>query len=101
MNVHGGVAQSGVTISQAAGGYYPWVMGWLDWNNSPHNTNSLYLTSDSYSVLARYSGRSQKVFKCPADNKLSAVQSRLGWTERVRSVSMNGAVGIYAGIVIA
>ena len=94
MNVHGSVAQSGVTISAAPGSYYPWIMGWLTWDLSPHNTNSLYLTSDSYSVLARYAGRSQKIFKCPADNKLSAVQARRGWTERVRSISMNGAVGV-------
>jgi prepilin-type N-terminal cleavage/methylation domain-containing protein/prepilin-type processing-associated H-X9-DG protein len=94
MNVHGAVAQSGATISTAPGSYYPWVMGWLDWGTSPHNTNSLYLTSDNYSVLARYEGRSQKLFKCPADNRLHPDQTRLGWTERVRSVSMNGAVGI-------
>jgi prepilin-type N-terminal cleavage/methylation domain-containing protein len=84
MNVHGGVAQSGVTISQAAGGYYPWVMGWLDWNNSPHNTNSLYLTSDSYSVLARYSGRSQKTFDVPPTTSQRSA-GRLGWTERVQA----------------
>jgi prepilin-type processing-associated H-X9-DG protein len=65
----------------------------LTWDTSPHNTNSLYLTSENYSVLAKYLGRSQKVFKCPADNKVATIQSRLGWTERVRSVSMNGAVG--------
>lgn len=92
MNVHGSVAQSGSPIS-ALGGYYPWVMGWLDWFTSPHNTNTLYLTSDNYSVLAKYFGHSQKVFKCPADNRVSGPQSARGWTERVRSVSMNGAVG--------
>lgn len=94
MNVHGGVAQSGATITAAATSYYPWIMGWLTWDLSPHNTNSLYLTSDNYSVLARYAGRSQKLFKCPADNKISAPQRQRGWTERVRSISMNGAVGI-------
>lgn len=94
MNVHGSVAQSGATITAAATSYYPWIMGWLTWDTSPHNTNSQYLTSDSYSVLARYVGRSQKIFKCPADNRVSSMQARLGWNERVRSVSMNGAVGI-------
>jgi len=94
MNVHGGVAQSGVPITQTPGTYYPWVMGWLDWGTSPHNTNTLYLTSENYSVLARYAGKSQKVFKCPADSRLHSSQTRLGWTDRVRSVSMNGAVGI-------
>ena len=92
MNVHGGVAQSGSPIG-ATGGYYPWVMGWLTWDLSTHNTNLLYLTSDNYCVLARYTGRSQKVFKCPADNRIHPVQDRRGWTERVRSISMNGAVG--------
>ena len=93
MNVHGGVAQSGAAISTAAGSYYPWIMGWLTWDASSHNTNALYLTSDNYSVLGRYGGRSQKIFKCPADNRVSPTQARLGWSERVRSVSMNGAIG--------
>ena len=92
MNVHGAVAQSGATIG-SPGAYYPWITGWLTWDTSPHNTNSLYLTSDSYSVLARYSGRAQKLYKCPADNRVSAVQAQRGWTERVRSISMNSAVG--------
>jgi prepilin-type N-terminal cleavage/methylation domain-containing protein/prepilin-type processing-associated H-X9-DG protein len=97
MNVHGGVAQSGVPISQAPGSYYPWVMGWLDWDlGLPAGavTNTLYLTSDNYSVLAKYAAHSQKVFKCPADNRLDRDQAQRGWTERVRSVSMNGAVGV-------
>lgn len=93
MNVHGGVAQSGSPISGVASGYYPWIMGWLTWDASTHNTNRLYLTSDDYSVLARYSGKSHEIFRCPADNKISPVQRTRGWTERVRSVSMNGAVG--------
>lgn len=92
MNVQGDVSKSGATIG-SAGAYYPWVMGWLTWDTSPHNTNSLYLTSQNYSVLARYAGGSQKIFKCPADNRLSLPQAQRGWTERVRSVSMNGAVG--------
>jgi len=92
MNVHGAVAQSGATIA-TSGGYYRWVMGWLTWDLSPHNTNSLYLTSDDYSVLARYSARSQKLYGCPADNQLSGAQRQRGWTQRVRSISMNGAIG--------
>jgi len=93
MNVHGGVSQSGAPITPTPGSYYPWVMGWLTWDTSPHNTNTAYLASDNYSVLAKYAGRSYKIFKCPADNQLSPVQRQRGWTERVRSISMNGAVG--------
>ena len=94
MNVHGAVAQSGATIG-SAGAYYPWIMGWLTWDTSPHNTNSLYLTSDSYSVLARYSGRAQKLYKCPADTYLSGEQRAAGWSARTRSMSMNSFFGAY------
>lgn len=93
MNVHGAVAQSGVKIG-GAGQYYPWVMGWLAWDTSPHNTNILYLNSPEYSVLAAYSGGSHKIYKCPADKFIAPVQRARGWTERARSVSMNGAVGV-------
>jgi prepilin-type N-terminal cleavage/methylation domain-containing protein/prepilin-type processing-associated H-X9-DG protein len=93
MNVHGGTAQSGARVGTTGSPYYPWIMGWLTWDTSSHNTNSLYLTSDDYSVLGKYLGRSQKVFKCPADNFVSAQQRARGWNERVRSISMNGAVG--------
>jgi prepilin-type N-terminal cleavage/methylation domain-containing protein/prepilin-type processing-associated H-X9-DG protein len=92
MNTHGGEAQSGRKISQS-GPYYPWVMGWLTWDTSAHNTNRLFVTSPEYAVLAIYSGGSHKLYKCPADNFLSPAQRQRGWTERVRSVSMNGAVG--------
>ncbi|PYM10171.1 MAG: prepilin-type cleavage/methylation domain-containing protein [Verrucomicrobia bacterium] len=94
MNVHGSVAQSGAKITQSPTGYYPWIMGWLTWDTSPHNTNRLYLTSPDYAVLAVYSANTHKIYKCPADVFLSPVQRRLGWTERVRSVSMNGAIGL-------
>ncbi len=93
MNVHGGEAQSGRMLAQVATGYFPWVMGWLDWGTSPHNTNRLYLESDSYSVLAKYAGNTAAIYKCPADKIINPVQRGRKWTERVRSISMNGAVG--------
>ncbi|HYT62128.1 MAG TPA: type II secretion system protein [Haliangiales bacterium] len=93
MNVHGAVAQSGSKISQSATGYYPWIMGWLTWGDSSHNTNRLFLTDPEYAVLANYAARTYKIYKCPADVFLHPDQRRLGWFERVRSVSMNGAVG--------
>ncbi|MBI4661214.1 MAG: type II secretion system protein, partial [Verrucomicrobia bacterium] len=92
MNTHGGEAQSGRRIS-ASGGYYPWVMGWLTWDLSPHNTNTLFLTDPDYAVLANYSARSAKLYKCPADNFVHPMQRQRGFKERVRSISMNGAVG--------
>jgi prepilin-type N-terminal cleavage/methylation domain-containing protein/prepilin-type processing-associated H-X9-DG protein len=87
--LHGGSAQSPVPDSPAA----PWVVGWLDWGTSQHNTNTLYLTDPRYSKLAVYFASSKNLFKCPADRYLSSAQKNLGWTQRVRSISGNIVVG--------
>ncbi|MBI3852352.1 MAG: prepilin-type N-terminal cleavage/methylation domain-containing protein [Verrucomicrobia bacterium] len=86
---HGGLAQN--PQPDAAKG--PWVVGWLDWSTSPHNTNIQYLIDPRYSKLATYFANNRNVFKCPADKYLSNVQRSRGWTERVRSVSGNIVVG--------
>ena len=70
-----------------------WVSGWLDWSSSSDNTNKLFLVGDQYSMLGAYLGRSTKVFKCPADTRVSSQQQRLGWTERCRSYSENAWLG--------
>lgn len=88
---HGGNAQNPTANDPKA----PWVVGWLDWTTSPHNTNALYLTDKKWSKLAAYFGNTKNVFKCPADRYTSDVQRRKGWTERVRSVS--GSIGIGDG----
>lgn len=93
MVTHGGEAQSGNQISQTVNGYYPWVMGWLTWDLSAHNTNVLYIADPRWAVLANYNARSAKLYKCPADRMLSPQQRGRKWTERVRSISANGAVG--------
>lgn len=93
MNAWGGVALSGAPMSGSPASYFPWVMGWLTWDASTHNTNRFYLINDEYSLLARYLGKAHEIFRCPADNQVSQEQRQLGWTARVRSFSMNGAVG--------
>ncbi|HEX7652159.1 MAG TPA: prepilin-type N-terminal cleavage/methylation domain-containing protein [Verrucomicrobiae bacterium] len=70
-----------------------WVGGKLDWTAGLYNTNELFTTSDQYSSLASYLGRSAKVFLCPAANFLAGVQQAQGWDHRVRSVAMNAAIG--------
>ncbi|MEW6158762.1 MAG: type II secretion system protein [Verrucomicrobiota bacterium] len=71
-----------------------WVTGQMAWHvDVRDNTNSAYLTQDEFSSLARYLGRSAKVFKCPADNFLMKEMRALGWEQRVRSVSMNYFLG--------
>ncbi len=73
----------------AAGG---WVQGWLDYNGSPDNTNILYLISQDpkYNArLAKYT-LSPGIYHCPADQSKSRGLTGL---PRVRSISMNQAVG--------
>jgi prepilin-type processing-associated H-X9-DG protein len=59
-----------------------WVIGWLDWSASHHNTNLSFLTDG---LLYPYAGATE-IYRCPADNYLGA---SIGWTERVRSYSLN------------
>lgn len=91
MNFHGSMAQGGSAASDARNS--PWVEGWLDWSNSPDNTNILFLIDPKYSKLATYFGNARNILKCPADRYLSATQRKKGWSERVRSISSNIGIG--------
>jgi prepilin-type N-terminal cleavage/methylation domain-containing protein/prepilin-type processing-associated H-X9-DG protein len=75
-----------------------WISGSMDWTGGPfptgqNNTNTSYLVDDKRSLLGSYLGRSAAVFACPAANFVSPAQSAAGWNQRMRSVSMDGAVG--------
>lgn len=63
-----------------------WVSGWLDFSQSPDNTNSLLLTSSAYSQLGSYL-QTAAVYKCPSDRSVVEIRGRS--QARVRSVSMN------------
>lgn len=60
------------------------VGGGEDWNNAAGNTNPVYYTS---SILAPYMGNQLGVYRCPADNVLSANG------QRIRTYSMQSMVG--------
>jgi prepilin-type N-terminal cleavage/methylation domain-containing protein/prepilin-type processing-associated H-X9-DG protein len=70
-----------------------WVAGWLTWDSRMDNTNVQFLLDPKYSILAAYFSNAKNIFKCPSDNKVSPAQRRLGWTERVRSISGNIRIG--------
>jgi prepilin-type processing-associated H-X9-DG protein len=91
MAFHGGQAQGGAAANNAKNA--PWVVGWLDWGTGSDNTNTLFLTTDKYSKLAKYLGNTKNVFLCPADKYLSTAQRRKGWAARARSISGNIGVG--------
>lgn len=66
-----------------------WVNNFMSWDTDPDNTNVAFIAT---SLLGRYTVN-VAIYHCPADKYLSAGQRRLGWTGRVRSMSMNGCVG--------
>ena len=82
---HGGGIATGASRS--------WVTGWLTWDSRQDNTNIQYLIDPKYSSLAAYFSNARNIFKCPSDNKVHPNQARLGWTQRVRSISGNIRLG--------
>ncbi|MGZ5506703.1 MAG: type II secretion system protein [Limisphaerales bacterium] len=67
-----------------------WVNGNMDWETTPDNTNTTLMLKSS---LATYCYNNPRVYKCPSDHALSDVQRSAGWSDRVRSYSMNAMVG--------
>jgi prepilin-type N-terminal cleavage/methylation domain-containing protein/prepilin-type processing-associated H-X9-DG protein len=70
-----------------------WVgNGWLNWTTDPVNTNFNLLVGTG-SLISPYIGKSQNLFKCPADKYASPPQRTRGWPSRVRSIAMNAFSG--------
>ena len=74
----------------AAKGFLNWANNVMTWELDSENTNAFYLKAGG---LGPYVGSNHRLFKCPSDIALSGVQKEAGWTERVRSVSMNAMLG--------
>jgi prepilin-type N-terminal cleavage/methylation domain-containing protein/prepilin-type processing-associated H-X9-DG protein len=72
-----------------------WAAGIMDWNVgvASQNTNTQYLTDDRTALIGPYVAKSFRIFWCPTDTYLSSSQRQAGWAHRVRSVSMNAALG--------
>lgn len=66
---------------------------WLDWGTTPINTNVNVLLDPTKAILANYTGKSQNIYRCPADIYLSQAQRAKGWKARARSVAMNAFSG--------
>jgi prepilin-type processing-associated H-X9-DG protein len=74
----------------ARGQRFNWANSVLNWELDADNTNH---SLNTQAALGQYVARNPRVFKCPADSVLSAIQKQAGWTERSRSISMNAMVG--------
>jgi prepilin-type N-terminal cleavage/methylation domain-containing protein len=69
-----------------------WVTG--DMTVPFEATNTFYLTSPQWALIAPYAGPNPALYKCPADQKLSTDPATGRQFPRVRSYSMNS--GMYA-----
>jgi prepilin-type N-terminal cleavage/methylation domain-containing protein/prepilin-type processing-associated H-X9-DG protein len=67
----------------------------LDWSGNQKNTNLIYLTINSptlgVALFGDYVSKNVQIFVCPADNYHSSNQK--GWPHRLRTCSMDGAMG--------
>lgn len=71
--------------------YENWVNNIMTWDLRSDNTNTMLFKEGP---LGNYV-KAVKIYKCPADHYLSVRQRELHWTERIRSLSMNGYMGPY------
>jgi prepilin-type N-terminal cleavage/methylation domain-containing protein/prepilin-type processing-associated H-X9-DG protein len=70
--------------------YRNWVNSFMGWQADPTVTNvNMYKVG----IFADYVGKSVGIFKCPADNFLSAAQRVAGFSARTRSFAMNAFMG--------
>jgi prepilin-type N-terminal cleavage/methylation domain-containing protein/prepilin-type processing-associated H-X9-DG protein len=71
--------------------FWNWTSPVLDWEKvNSDNTNTVLLTEGG---IGPYTSRSFRLYRCPVDSVVSDLQAELGWTARVRSISMNAMVG--------
>jgi len=84
------MGKKGIHDTVARQEYLNWANDVMSWELDSENTNAVLLAIGG---LGPYCGGVAKVFKCPSDTVLSATQSQAGWTERVRSISMNAMLG--------
>ena len=67
-----------------------WVNNVMTWDLSSDNTNLDTITEAS---LGPYVAGLTSLYHCPSDRALSNTQQAAGWTQRIRSYSMNAMVG--------
>jgi len=67
-----------------------WANSLLNWELDPDNTNVLLNTE---AALGNLVGHHERIFRCPSDRVVSAIQKQAGWFHRSRTYSMNAMVG--------
>jgi len=67
-----------------------WVNNVMTWDLNSDNTNLATITEASFGP---YVVGLASIYHCPSDQVLSSQQSAAGWSQRIRSYSMNAMVG--------
>ena len=70
--------------------YQNWCCSFMDWSTQSYNTNQ---SLNQLGLLGPFISNNTGIFKCPADNYLSAAQRSAGFLMRTRSISMNAFMG--------
>ncbi len=79
--------------------YWNWTSPVMDWEASnSDNTNSALVTLGG---IGPYTSRTPAIYRCPSDHVVSDKQAAVGWTGRVRSISMNAMVGDAGEYIVA
>ncbi len=76
-----------------------WVNNVMTWGASPSSTADVSVTNNYWvanGVLGKYTAAAIGVYKCPADNFLSRMQTQAGYPRRNRSLSMNSVFGLFS-----
>jgi prepilin-type N-terminal cleavage/methylation domain-containing protein/prepilin-type processing-associated H-X9-DG protein len=79
-----------IKATVAQGQFWNWTSPVMSWELDSDNTNTVLTTQGG---IGPYTARTAKVYRCPSDRAVSDIQARVGWTGRVRSISMNAMVG--------
>jgi len=72
-----------------------WVNNVMTWDLDQLNTNVALIANGA---LGKYTATAVGVYKCPADNYLSAIQTRAGFPRRNRSLAMNSIFGRFKSV---
>lgn len=88
---HNGMLPYNLVMTESSGHTnLNWVNNVMTWDLSSDNTN---LTTITEASLGTYVSAMTAIYHCPSDHALSAVQMAAGWSQRIRSYSMNAMVG--------
>jgi prepilin-type N-terminal cleavage/methylation domain-containing protein/prepilin-type processing-associated H-X9-DG protein len=88
---HDGTLPYNLVMTETAGHTnINWVNNVMTWDLNSDNTNVATITEAS---LGPYVVGVTAIYHCPSDRVLSGVQVAAGWSQRVRSYSMNAMIG--------